>query len=112
GRLMDVKLEHVPVLDLVAVRGDVVDGLAELAHDAEPAEAGFLARFAQGGVLGGFPVPDASGRDLDTDVLQVVVGVAEDQELVAADDVAQHFVCVSPGRHSSLSWRGTPAATS
>ena len=99
SRLMDVKEEHVPVLDLVAIRGDVVDGLSELSRDAEPAQAGFLARFAQGGVLGGFCVPDASCRDLDADVLQVVVGVAEDQELVVADDVAQHFACVDLGRH-------------
>ena len=47
-----------------------------------------------GGVLGGFSRPDASGRDLDADVLQVVVGVAEDQELVVTDDVAQHFAGV------------------
>ena len=31
SRLMDLKMEHVPVLDLVAIRGDVVDGLSELA---------------------------------------------------------------------------------
>jgi hypothetical protein len=42
GRLMDVKVEHVPVLDLVAIRGDVVGGLSELARDAELAKAGFL----------------------------------------------------------------------
>jgi len=83
GRLVDLKVEHVPVLDLVAVWGDVVDGLAELARDAELAEAGFLARFAQGGGLGGFSMPDASRRDLDADVLQVVVSVAEDQELAS-----------------------------
>jgi hypothetical protein len=53
--LMDLKVEHVPVLDLVAIRGDVVDGLSELARDAELAEAGFLARFAQGGVSGDSP---------------------------------------------------------
>jgi hypothetical protein len=48
---MDSKVEHVPVLDFVAIRGDVVDGLSELARDAELAEAGFLTRLAQGGVL-------------------------------------------------------------
>ena len=90
--LMDLKLEHMPVLDLVAIRADVVGGLPELAHDAELAQAGFLARLAQGGVLRGFSRPDASGKDLDADVLQVVVGVAEDQELVVSDDVAQHLL--------------------
>jgi hypothetical protein len=78
SRLMDLKVEHVPVLDLVAIRGDVVDGLSELARDAELAKAGFLTRLAQGGVLGGFSVPDASCRYLDADVLHVVVGMAED----------------------------------
>jgi hypothetical protein len=52
---MDSKVEHVPVLDLVTIRGDVVDGLAELARDAELAKAGFLRRLAQGGVLGDSP---------------------------------------------------------
>jgi hypothetical protein len=37
--LVDVKVEHVPVLDLVAIGGDVVDGLSELARDAELAQA-------------------------------------------------------------------------
>jgi hypothetical protein len=109
---MDVKVEHVPVLDLVAIRGDVVDGLPELTDDAELVKAGFLARFAQGGVLGGFSAPDASCRDLDADVLQVVVGVAEDQELVVADDVAQHFARMDLGWHSSLSWLGGGLTTS
>jgi hypothetical protein len=62
SRPVDMKVEHVPVLDLVAIRGDVVDGLPELTDDAELVKAGFLARFAQGGVLGGFSAPDASCR--------------------------------------------------
>jgi len=69
GRLMDLKVEHVPVLDLVAIWGDVVGSLSKFAHDAELAEAGFLTRFAQGGILRGFTVPNASCRDLDADVL-------------------------------------------
>jgi hypothetical protein len=87
SRLMDVKAEHVPVLDLVAIWRDVVGSFSKFARDAELAEAGFLARFAQGGILRGFSAPNASCRDLDADVLQVVVGVAEDQELAVADDV-------------------------
>ena len=35
SRLMDLKVEHVPVLDLVAIRGDVVGGLSEFVRDAE-----------------------------------------------------------------------------
>jgi hypothetical protein len=43
---MDLKAEHVPVLDLVAIWGDVVGSFSKFARDAELAEAGFLARFA------------------------------------------------------------------
>jgi hypothetical protein len=64
SRLMYLEVEHVPVLDLVAIRSDVVGRLSKFARDAEPAEAGFLARFAQGGILRGFSGPDASCRDL------------------------------------------------
>ena len=92
--LMDLKLENVSVLDLVTIRAHVVDDLPELAHNTELAEAGFLARFAQGGVFGGFSGPDTSGRDLETDVLQVIVSVAEDQQLAIPDDVAHHFAGV------------------
>jgi hypothetical protein len=101
---MDVKAEHVPVLDLVAIWGDVVGSFSEFARDAELAEAGFLARFAQGGILRGFSGPNASCRDLDADVLKIVVGVAEHQELAVADDVTQHFAGVDLGRHRPLSW--------
>src|SRR5580700_6949018 len=101
---MDLKLENVSVLDLVTIRADVVDDLPELAHNTELAEAGFLARFAQGGVFGGFSRPDASGRDLETDVLQVIVSVAEDQQLAIPDDVAHHFAGVDLVRHSFQSW--------
>jgi hypothetical protein len=99
--LMDLKLEHVPVLDLVAIGAEVVGGLPELARDAELAEAGFLAGFAQRGVFGGFSLADAPGGDLDTDLFQVVVDVAEDQQLAVADDVAQHLAGVDLVRHSS-----------
>lgn len=112
SRLMDLKVEHVPMLDLVAIRGDVVDGLSELSRDTDLAKASFLACFAQGSVLGGFSVTHASSRDLDADMLRVVVGVAEDQELVVADDVAQHFAGVDLARHSSPSWFDRRASTS
>ena len=102
--LMDLKLENVSVLDLVTIRADVVDDLPELAHNTELAEAGFLARFAQGGVFGGFSGPDTSGRDLETDVLQVIVNVAEDQQLAIPDDVAHHFAGVDLVRPSFQSW--------
>jgi hypothetical protein len=102
--LMDLKLENVSVLDLVTIRADVVDDLPELAHNTELAEAGFLARFAQGGVFGGFSRPNTSGRDLETDVLQVIVSVAEDQQLAIPDDVAHHFAGVDLVRHSFRSW--------
>jgi hypothetical protein len=81
------------------------DRVPTRAHNTEPAEAGFLARFAQGGVFGGFSRPDTSGRDLETDVLQVIVSVAEDQQLAAIpDDVAHHFAGVDLVRHSFKSW--------
>jgi hypothetical protein len=102
--LMDLKLENVSVLDLVTIRADVVDDLPELAHNTELAESGFLARFAQGGVFGGFSRPDTSGRDLQTNVLQVIVSVAEDQQLAIPDDVAHHLAGVDLVRHSFQSW--------
>lgn len=91
-----LEAENVSALDLVTIRADVVDDLPELAHNTEPAEAGFLARFAQGGVFGGFSRPDTSGRDLETDVLLVIVSVAEDQQLAAIpDDVAPKLLALT-----------------
>ena len=69
-------------------------------------------RFAQGCVFGGFSGPDTTCRDLETNVLQVIISVAEDQQLAIPDDVAHHFAGGDLVRHSFQSWPDGRISTS
>jgi len=94
-----LQMEDMTVLDLEPVRADVVLGLAELGHDLEFRQPGFLAGLAQGRCLGRLSRADAPGGDLDADFLMAVVSVPEHQQLSITDDIAQHLVPGDPLGH-------------
>src|SRR5699024_10873708 len=96
GGVGQVQVEDVSALELEPVGPHVVLGLAELAHDREVLQPGFLLRFTQRGLLRGFPRANAARRDLDTDLFPGVVDVPEDQQPSRPDDVAENFF---PGDH-------------
>jgi hypothetical protein len=86
------ELEEMAVLDLPAVRTDVVVGLAKRPDDPDPAQAGLLPHLTQRSVRGRLTRPDASSRNLDADLLIGVIHVPEHQQPTFTDDVSNDFV--------------------